>query len=100
LNIGEMRGPLVECQAHLFEVIVFIVDARHSWRSMIEDALGNRIGYTELREARSAGPAQIVRGEGADAMFREGFQVARNHARDELRVARFIAGIGKVISAM
>jgi hypothetical protein len=29
-----MRGPLVERQAHLIEVVVFIVDAGHAWRSM------------------------------------------------------------------
>jgi 3-hydroxyacyl-CoA dehydrogenase len=36
---------------------------------------GNRIGYTELREACSASAAQVVRRERADAMFRKGFQV-------------------------
>jgi len=59
LNACEMRSPLVERQAHLLEVVVFTVDAGHSRRSVVEDALGNRIGYTELRGARL--PAQMLR---------------------------------------
>jgi hypothetical protein len=62
---------------------------------MVEDALGDCIGYTELRKTRSASPAQVVRRERADAMFRKGFQVSRYHARDELRVARRIAVLGR-----
>jgi hypothetical protein len=89
-----MRSPLVERQAHLIEVVVFVVDPGHASRNMVEDALGNCIDYTELRKTRPASPAQVVRRECADAMFRKGFQIARDHARDELRVARLIAVLG------
>jgi hypothetical protein len=78
-----MSGPPVERQAHFIEVVVFIVDAGYSWHSMVEDALGKRVGHTELREASSASPPQVVRRERADAVLREGFQVARNHASDD-----------------
>ena len=63
LNTCEMRGPLVERRAHLIEVGVFVVDAGHARGSMVEDALGDHIGYVELRKTRSAGTAQVVRRE-------------------------------------
>ena len=50
----EMRGPLVERHAHLVEVGVFVVDAGHDRDSMVEDALGDHIGYFELRKTGSA----------------------------------------------
>jgi hypothetical protein len=57
LNTREMLGPLVERQPHLVEIGVFVVDAGHAWRSMVEDALGDRIGHCKLRKTRSAGAA-------------------------------------------
>ena len=55
-----MRGPLVERQAHLSQVVVFVVDPGQAWRGMVKDALGNCVGYTELRKARPASSAQVV----------------------------------------
>lgn len=53
---------------------------------MVEDALGDHIGYFELRKTGSAGTAQVVRRERANAMLREGLQVACHYPRDELRI--------------
>jgi hypothetical protein len=90
-----MRGPLVERHAHLIDIGMFVVDTGHTGHGVIQYAFGNCIRYFKLCETRSAGATQVMRRECADAVFRKGFQVARYHARDELRVARRIAVLGR-----